>query len=483
MDVSDLIGLFEIAELAGVSPSAVANWRARDLNFPKPVVELKSGPVFRGTDVRAWLARRRGSESAMTKDSVRIGLRLLEFECGVSANIDDTNSAELVDYESSRAAGQAARLAMLIRGQDVIDDEQRLKKVAAHELSIHPAEYTVAKRLLMEADLVEERTTKSGKAVINEKVSRLDHSDNYRRIGELWLSEKHRTHKERAIIHTLDSVIDAPVTISSLDVLDGLKKDDLSAVLELGSNAGIIDSVDDARKVYYSPLLWDVNPKKLGQFLKTASTTSFGVVLKKLKRPGSDVTHEKDPLIVQAISGGILPSYRVDSTGGRRVYSFTPYTGALLGSDAQKTILEKARSLVSCLRYGSEAATVTRIRNPIWILDAITDPSREYGLKPHSELKLQYGMLVSKQIGRVIQMGSRYAFRLIPTEDNLRACAIARELLSTGELMGEKELGASAAYMVSGTIQHPLREVTIARKKRPARADELNALVEQLQSV
>jgi hypothetical protein len=483
MDSADLIGLFEIAELAEVSPSAVANWRARDLNFPKPVVELKSGPVFRTTEIRAWLARRRGTQGEMTKNSVRIGLRLLEFECGIAANIDDTNSVELVDYESSRAAGQAARLAMLIRGQDVIDDEQRLKKIAAHELSIHPAEYTVAKRLLMEADLVEERTTKSGKSVINEKVSRLDHSDNYRRIGELWLSRNHRTHKEEAIIHTLDAVIDAPMAISALAPLHGLKKDDLSAVLELGGNAGIIDSVDDAKKVYYSPLLWDVNPKKLGEFLKTASTTSFSEVLKKLKRPGSDVTNAKDPLIIQAISGGILPSYRVDSTGGRRIYSFTPYTGGLLSSDTQKTVLEKARALVACLRYGSEAATVTRIRNPLLILNAITDAARNYGLKPHSELKLQYGMLVSKQIGRVIQTGDRYAFHLIPTDDNLRACAIAKELLSTGELMGEKDLGASAAYMVSGTIQHPLREVTIARKKRPARADELNALVEQLQSV
>jgi hypothetical protein len=53
--------------------------------------------------------RKRGTQSEINKNSVRIGLRLLEFECGIAANIDDTNSAELVDYESSRAAGQAAR--------------------------------------------------------------------------------------------------------------------------------------------------------------------------------------------------------------------------------------------------------------------------------------------------------------------------------------------------------------------------------------
>lgn len=484
MDSTDLIGVFEIAEFAGVSPPAVANWRNRDPNFPRPVVELKSGPVFRKTEIRAWLMRRRGTQRDMKNNPVRIGLRLLEFECGIAANIDDTNSAELVDYEFSRSAGQAARLAMLIRGQDVVEDEQRLKKIAAHELGIHPAEYTVAKRILMEADLIEERTTKTGKSVLNEKISRLDHSDNYRRVGELWLSREHRTHKEEAIIHTLDQVIEIPKAISALDPLLALKKDDLSAVLELGSNAGIIDSVDAAKKVYYSPLLWDVNPKKLGEFLKTASMTSFSEILKKMKRPGSDVTNPRDPLVIQAISGGILPSYRVDSTGGKRVYSFTPYTGGLLSSETQKTVLDKARALIACLRYGSEAATITRIRNPLLILNAITDPARSYGLKPHSELKLQYGMLVSKQIGRVIQTGERYVFQLIPTEDNLRACAIAKELLSTGELMGEKDLGASAAlHMVNGTIQHPLREVNIARKKRPARADELNDLVERLQSV
>lgn len=484
MNPADLIGLYEIAELAGVSPPAVANWRNRDLNFPRPVVELKSGPVFRTTEIRAWLTRRKGTGNDMAQNSVRIGLRLLEFECGIASNIDDANSAELVDYETSRAAGQAARLAMLIRGQDVIEDEQRLKKVAAVELGLHPAEYTVAKQLLMEGDLIEERTTKAGKSVLNEKVSRLDHSDNYRRVGDLWLSRTRRTHKEQAIIHTLDSLIESPKDISDLEPLLDLNKSDLAAVLELGTNSAIIESVDDQKRVYFSPLLWDVSPKKLANFLKAASTTSFGDILKKLKKPGSDVTGTKDPLIAQAISGGILPSYGVKSTGGPRVYSFTPYTGGLLGSESQKTVLDKARALVACLRYGSEAATITRIRNPLAILSALTDPMRDYGLKPHSELKLQYGMLVSKQIGRVIQVGERYVFQVIPTDDNLKACAIARELLATGELMAEKELGGSAAlHMVNGTIQHPLKEVKVARKKRPARADELNDLVERLQSV
>jgi hypothetical protein len=485
MNDSDLIGIYEIAGLAGVSPPAVVNWRTRSNDFPKPVVELKSGPVFRRRDIEYWLKRRNGEGQSMGSDGVRIGLRLLEFECGVAANIDDTNSAELVDYELSRSAGQSARLAMLIRGQDVIEDEQRLKKIAAIELGIHPAEYNVAKRLLMEVDLIEERTTRSGKNVINEKVNRLNHADNYKRVGELWLMRGGKSHKEDALVHTFDEIVQSPRDITTIDAIRELGRADRSAVLELATNAGVLDTVDEAKRVFYSPLLWDVNRENLAAFLATARGTAFSTVLQKTSKPGTDFTRTKDPLVIQAITGGVLPSYRVLSTGGERLYSFTPYTGGMLTSDTEKVILDKARALVSCLRYGSEAATITRIKNPLWILSALMDAKRGHRLSPHSELKLQYGMLVAKQIGRVIATSSnRYMFELIPTDDNLRACAIAGELLSTGELMGEKDRDASAAlHLVNGSIQQPLREVKIARKRRPARSDELADLVERLQSV
>jgi hypothetical protein len=427
----------------------------------------------------------------MGRDTVRIGLRLLEFECGVDANIDDTHAAELVDYEVSRSTGQAARLAMLIRGQDVIEDELHLKKVASHELGMTPPEYNVAKQLLMEADLIEERNTRLGKSVLHEKVHRVQHAENYRLIGELWLTRQHRTPKEDALISTLDKIIDHPIDLETIDSFHDLEKHDKSAIVELGKNAGILDSVDESNRIYYSPLLWDVNPKNLATFLKRADHSAFNKFLQQTRQhPGTDFTttaegNNTDPLIAQAISGGILPSYRVTSTGGPRLYGFAPYNGGLLTSGTERTILDKARALVACLRYGAEAATITRIRNPLWILNAMTDANRGYRLKPHSELKLQYGMLIGKQLGKIIKTdNNRYLFELIPTDDNLRACAIARELLSIGELMGQKDPGTMAAFhLVNGTITHPLREVRLARKKRPARADELEGLIEQLRNV
>ncbi len=53
----ELVGIGEIAEMAGVSRQAVANWRVRTADFPNPVTELASGPIFRRSQIRSWLKR------------------------------------------------------------------------------------------------------------------------------------------------------------------------------------------------------------------------------------------------------------------------------------------------------------------------------------------------------------------------------------------------------------------------------------------
>src|SRR4051812_4443051 len=58
-DDQDFVGINEIAEMAKGSKQAVANWRTRSTDFPSPVASLASGPVFRRSQVRTWLRRRR----------------------------------------------------------------------------------------------------------------------------------------------------------------------------------------------------------------------------------------------------------------------------------------------------------------------------------------------------------------------------------------------------------------------------------------
>lgn len=56
---SNLVGVNEIAQLAGVSRQAVVNWRERFKDFPKPLAELKAGPVYDLDQVKSWLRRRK----------------------------------------------------------------------------------------------------------------------------------------------------------------------------------------------------------------------------------------------------------------------------------------------------------------------------------------------------------------------------------------------------------------------------------------
>ncbi len=62
MNTNKLVGLSEIAGMAEppVSRQAVANWRIRYDDFPKPVETLQSGPVWNADQVDAWLRQKSG---------------------------------------------------------------------------------------------------------------------------------------------------------------------------------------------------------------------------------------------------------------------------------------------------------------------------------------------------------------------------------------------------------------------------------------
>lgn len=74
----ELVGINEVAAMAGVSGQAVTNWRARSSDFPRPIVELASGPVFKRSQVRAWLKRNNRTLTAGQEESTFYG-RLKSF--------------------------------------------------------------------------------------------------------------------------------------------------------------------------------------------------------------------------------------------------------------------------------------------------------------------------------------------------------------------------------------------------------------------
>src|SRR5258708_6829387 len=60
----DLMGLYEIAQAARVTPQAVSNWVARKPDFPEPLAQLASGAVWDGRVIRAWLLQQQLVTSA-----------------------------------------------------------------------------------------------------------------------------------------------------------------------------------------------------------------------------------------------------------------------------------------------------------------------------------------------------------------------------------------------------------------------------------
>jgi chromosome partitioning protein len=55
----DLLGIAEVAEMAGVTRQAATNWRLRKgTGFPEPVLTLAMGPLFLRPAVEKWLKGR-----------------------------------------------------------------------------------------------------------------------------------------------------------------------------------------------------------------------------------------------------------------------------------------------------------------------------------------------------------------------------------------------------------------------------------------
>ena len=52
-----LVGTREIADAANVKRGTVAQWRKRHNDFPEPLQNLATGPVWDWTTVRIWLER------------------------------------------------------------------------------------------------------------------------------------------------------------------------------------------------------------------------------------------------------------------------------------------------------------------------------------------------------------------------------------------------------------------------------------------
>ena len=118
--------------------------------------------------------------------------------------------------------------------------------------------------------------------------------------------------------------------------------------------------------------------------------------------------------------------------------------------------MDKARAVVSCVRYGQKFAEGRPIKYPRAIVQQLRNNKRFR--KGHPDLFSQYGLLVEKLIGHPVDEGHGFwNFEIDDTDENIKALDVAIEMLQHGESPSAKiDLDAKKALFSSSGYEGPI---------------------------
>jgi hypothetical protein len=259
-------------------------------------------------------------------------------------------------------------------------------------------------------------------------------SDSYDLIGQKWLDNK-PSDIERVTVEILDDLLVAPQRERDLKRKYNLNTNDFAIVSDVGGGGSFYKTYTspvDGSTISFSPLYHDENPDAYLNLFDRFPESDVSHILRSIRAyQGKPLDMIADPVLIEAIRTGCIPTPSVDSSGGKKHFAFTPVKGV---GKLEKALLEKARALVACVRYGQHYAGVTRIKFPLLILGKLRTDKR---LGAHSETLKQYALLHKLGVGRITKnrfYASRYNFELIDTPENLRALDLAIQYLTVKEV-------------------------------------------------
>jgi hypothetical protein len=228
----------------------------------------------------------------------------------------------------------------------------------------------------------------------------------------------------------------APQRERSLIAKLGLDSSDFKIVADVGNTGAYYSTYKspvDGSTISFSPLYHDENPEKIISLFDRFPDEDVSEKIKGIRNyQGLPIDIISDEVLTAAVKTGCLPTPSVNSTAGEKFFAFTPIQGVGL---LEKALLEKARAIVACVRYGQHFAGVTKIKDPLDILMAL---KRYKMIGSHSEILRQYALLHKLGIGKVSKdpyHSGRYNFNLIDTEDNMRALDLAIQYLTVHEII------------------------------------------------
>lgn len=371
----------------------------------------------------------------------RQGLRCQDVNLGLRTRSDSWSETIL---DNTRVVGMAADLAGLIRGRNVITNITALKMVASETLDIPGLSLDAVLSVLREAGFIE--VVKNGNdMVITERIPAF--RDLYPELGGQWSSRGPRQIEEE-VVAIVDLLAKSPVPIDDLVPKYGFDKSDVDDILKIGRQTSVIRYVDTLNGcILYSPFTAFENPDKIHKALENHAPAVLSDALGRVSEyQGLPIEGPEQEVLADAIALGVISAPAVQlPNGDLKAFAALPHTVDPELTTIRKSVLDKALSILACVRCGQHYGGATNTRSAAMLLNSFM--SRGY-INAHSSHERQYKLLRDQGIVHFQRSGEWVIPVLIQTEENIEAMEIALGLLSGENL----ESGRSVTPNVQGLL-------------------------------
>lgn len=407
------------------------------------------------------------------------GLRCQDVHAGLR-NLD-TNSAPITQHlETTQVVGMAATLAAAIRGEDVIGDAQALKVIAADQLDINGFAYPQVVRLLDERGLVGNVKTDAQGRIVAFTENVPFHQDLYSSMGGAW-EDSRPDAVATGIVEVVDVLARGPILQEEVEDTLGLSRAEAATVLNVGQASELVKVfASPDGEILYSPFHAFENPQHLVSIFASHGSDRVRSELATLQNYQGLPVSAETPVLLDAVGRGLLTSPSIKRPDGvLQPFAFLPYSIDQQFLTIKKSILDKAISILACVRCGQHFGGVTSIRSPVAILNKL---QRGEALRSHSSAIRQYEVLYRMRVVEYLHGGYGASVRLVDTEDNKAAVTLAIELLRYGQPMTDRGGADAARHLLAqnGPYLAPMQTIRDRRGKVGISDSELRPVIEAM---
>jgi hypothetical protein len=237
------------------------------------------------------------------------GLRCQDVHAGLR-NMDP-NSGALAPLWDTQVMGMAASLAALVRGQEVIDNAQALRAIAAEQLDVSPFAFDQVVIALADVGFVEGVQRAGGKITkFTESVPYYDAL--YPRLGEAW-RERQPSEIEQQMVLLVDYLADGPVPADETVKQVGLDSAAMPTLLKVAEQSELVKRIQmPDGDVLYSPFFGFENPQVIAELIRDHGADQLAEAFAAVRGEQGMPVDGSRPLLQDAIARGLLMAPAVE---------------------------------------------------------------------------------------------------------------------------------------------------------------------------